>query len=564
MTSYTLLSSADLQQPGYKPLVRIQIRYTNGQGSWGSGVLVGANDVLTSAHLFAPPSGASISDVLVYPGYYYGASSVPALSATRWVSLAKSSTVGSISLDELPGDLAVVSLSQAMGFDRGYWGVGASFTSGPAWTAGYPSTLNGAPAVSTGWVSTLLAFNSNALSVDNLYAQPGSSGSPVYVMTPSQQPSVVGVLSTGSWAVNLTDTSAGKSGLDWVQDQIILNNLDAASALPRIAVTSAVAAFGHGVTQLVLHFPVTLSTPLAVDTHLRARLLDPNGQSYGSKALVIPAGGTQALLELPVPTQTQTLSTQWTLNFSGADNALFVSPGGAPALEQQVQLRIDVPPGGAPGGSDLAESVVLSDRNDVYQGLGGNDEITGGAGVDLAIYRGPLQDYLVQRIDATGALVVQPLANAGALAKSDATDTLRQVERLKFADASIAFDLNANAGSVARVMGAVLGRESLQNKALVGYALGVLDGGVDVQSLISQALRYALGASFSIEAEVRLLYKNLMQVEPDGKEIMYWSDKVTGGELTLQTLALTAAASTVNAVNINLVGLTDTGLGYIQ
>lgn len=566
MPSYTLLNSTELQQPTYKPVVRIEVKLSNGQRVWGSGVLVGSNDVLTAAHLFGTSSNVTITDVLVYPGYYYGPSLASAVHASHWALAAPPLSGGLISASGVRSDLALVSLSQTTGLTLGYWGVGASFANGMASTVGYPGTLNGAPAVSSGWVNTLSVFESSALDIDNLYAQPGSSGSPIYVLNAQQQPTVVGVLSTGSWAVNVTDTRAGQTGLSWVEDQIKLNNLDVASSLPRIGVSSATAKIGQGVTQLTLHFPVTLSDALPVDMHLTARLWDAAGRDYGTEDVVVRTGDLKTWIDFPVAVSATTASQtrQWTLDFYGADNALLTGAGGVAALTQQATLRIEGnTTAGAVGGSALPESVVLSSGNDVYQGLGGDDSLTGGVGLDLAIYRGSRKDYQLRKLSAQGDWQIAPSASAGSLAKDDGTDTLVQFERLKFSDGCIALDVNGNAGSVAKIFGAVLGQESLQNKSLVGYGLAVLDqGDGGYQTLTMQALHYKLGASFSDESEVQLLYKNLLNSMPTEAELAYWKGELQAGTLNQYTLAMLAANSAANTAQINLVGLSWTGLEY--
>lgn len=566
MPSYTLLNSTELQQPNYKPVVRIEVKWSNGHGTWGSGVLVGANDVLTVAHLFAPSGNATITDVLVYPGYYYGPSVASAIHASHWALAAPPASGGTITASGVRSDLALVSLNQTTGLNRGYWEVGAGFAEGMASTVGYPGTLNGAPAVSSGWVNTLSVFESSALNIDNLYAQPGSSGSPIYVLNAQQQPTVVGVLSTGSWAVNVTDTLAGQTGLSWVEDQISLNNLDVANSLPRIGVSSATANIGQGVTALTLHFPVTLSYALPVDTHFTARLWDAAGRDYGTEDVLIPAGKLKIFIDLPVAVSgtMATQTRQWTFDFYGADNALLVGAGGVAATTQQTSLRIEGrTAAGLIGGSALQESVVLSSGHDVYQGLGGDDALAGGAGIDLAIYRGLRKDYQLQPLSAQGDWQITPAANAGTLAKDDGTDTLAQFERLEFSDVCLALDVNGNAGSVAKIFGAVLGKESLQNKSLVGYGLAVLDqGDGGYQTLTAQALRYKLGANYSHESEVRLLYKNLLNSTPTAAEMAYWRGELEAGTFTSDTLAMLAANTAANASQINLTGLSETGLEY--
>ena len=57
------------------------------------------------------------------------------------------------------------------------------------------------------------------------------------------------------------------------------------------------------------------------------------------------------------------------------------------------------------------------------------------------------------------------------LATNNDFDILKNIERLKFIDTSIALDLDSNAGVAAKVMGAVLGKASIKNPIDFGYWL---------------------------------------------------------------------------------------------
>ena len=568
MPSYTLLSVAELAQQPYRSIVRVEVRWSNGQNTVGSGVLVGANDVLTAAHIFGAPDGATIRDVLVYPAYYYGPSSSsapPVVHAANWTSLSPPITGGSISLQAVRGDLCVVSLPDAIGLGLGYWRIGAKFSGGTASTVGYPGTLNGAPAVSTGWVGTLPTLQYGALDIGALYAQPGSSGGPIFTLDPAQVPVVLGVLSTGSWAVNITAGTAGSADLAWVRQQITLDNLDAAASLPRVSLPAAVVSLGHGVTSLTVHYPVTLSFALGVDTTLSCVLVSAKGQGIGSAQLKIPAGSLQTSVDLPVPVpQTSApVSQSWGLAFSGADNALFSAADGTAVLAKQAPLAVvGSTASGQVGGCDLPESVVLSDSDDAYRGRGGDDQIDGGRGVDTAFYSGPRADYVARPLGPGRGWVVSPSPSAAVMSRGDGTDTVLNVERLGFPDVRLALDLSGHAGAVARVLGAVLGPDSTKDRALVGLGLGFLDAGGTQQELVGLALARALGPTFGSEQELALLYKNLFKNPPTAADLKYWGGKIESGELTQVSLAYLAAQSEINAANINLVGLAQAGLEY--
>jgi hypothetical protein len=310
-----------------------------------------------------------------------------------------------------------------------------------------------------------------------------------------------------------------------------------------------------------VHYPVTLSYALAVDTHLSSRLLDVNGQSLGTVELLIPAGARQTFIDLPapLPSTSAPMAAQWILAFSNADNALFVS-NGVTALTQQVPLSVEgSTAAGQIGGSALPESVVLSAGNDFYQGLGGDDELTGGAGIDTALYSGPRNDYQLQRLSPQGDWQVGPVATAGTAAKSDGTDTLKQFERLRFTDMQIALDLDANAGVAAKILGAVFGKSAVANKAYVGIALDLLDQGMSYDALASFALGVAKATTN--DQIVTCLWGNVVGSAPyatDKAPFVAWLE----AGLSAGALAHLAADLPANQSNINLVGLVQTGLAY--
>ncbi len=70
---------------------------------------------------------------------------------------------------------------------------------------------------------------------------------------------------------------------------------------------------------------------------------------------------------------------------------------------------------------------------------------------------------------------------------SDDTDYLTNVGRLKFSDKSIALDLDGNAGTTAKILGAVFGKDAVNNKNYVGIGLNFLDTGWSYDNLVGLA-----------------------------------------------------------------------------
>ena len=198
--------------------------------------------------------------------------------------------------------------------------------------------------------------------------------------------------------------------------------------------------------------------------------------------------------------------------------------------------------------------------NDVFTGGGGHNVMIGNGGLDTAVYAGFRASYQLQQ-QAGASLPTYTLSNAAA----GIMDTLTGISRLQFADTSVALDLNGNAGTVAKVLGAVFGPASVANAAFVGIGLKYLDGNLmNEGGLTELALNARLGAGFTNTAEVNLLYQNLVGALPDANTLAYWNSALTANLYTQGTLALMAVELPLNASNIHLSGqLSVQGLPYI-
>ena len=117
--------------------------------------------------------------------------------------------------------------------------------------------------------------------------------------------------------------------------------------------------------------------------------------------------------------------------------------------------------------------------NDTFNG-GLGLSIDGGGGIDTVAYSAVRSHYSVTA-NATGFIVKD---NVG----SDGTDTLTNVERLAFSDDKIALDINGNAGTTAKILGAVFGAASVSNKQYVGIGLSCLHAGWTYENLMAVAL----------------------------------------------------------------------------
>ena len=134
------------------------------------------------------------------------------------------------------------------------------------------------------------------------------------------------------------------------------------------------------------------------------------------------------------------------------------------------------------------------------------------------------------------------------------------VERLIFSDKSLAIDINGNAGTTAKILGAVFGKESVANKNYFGIGLSFLDSGWTYDNLAGLALD-AAGAKTNDQI-VSLLWTNVIGTKPTAADKQPFITLLENG-MTAGALAHLAADTSFNTTNINLVGLAQTGIEYI-
>jgi len=191
--------------------------------------------------------------------------------------------------------------------------------------------------------------------------------------------------------------------------------------------------------------------------------------------------------------------------------------------------------------------------NDSIVGFSGYTLIDGGDGIDTAVYASNRADFVIQ-IDNESNVIIDNTATSE-------TEALTSVERLQFTDTNIAFDIEGNAGTTAKVLGVTFGAESVSNAQFVGVGLGLMDGGMDYETLMGFAIS-AAGARTN-EAVVDLLWENVVGSLPND----YWSDffveRLDNGKYTPGSFGVLAAELDLNATNIDLVGLAQTGIEFV-
>lgn len=199
-------------------------------------------------------------------------------------------------------------------------------------------------------------------------------------------------------------------------------------------------------------------------------------------------------------------------------------------------------------GNNLNNLINGNPGSNILSGLEGNDAIDGGAGIDTASYSLNRNAYTIKK---TGqGFSVQ--ANQG----DEGTDTLTNVERLRFSDKSIALDTTDNALNAIQFIG-VIAPSLLNHSSTNGLILGLFDQGYSMKQLCELALNLGLVPSDD-KALAEAVFKNITGQAPDQSMANFLEGFIRdNGDASF--LATVAEMS----LNIDIVGLQQNGLEFI-
>lgn len=171
------------------------------------------------------------------------------------------------------------------------------------------------------------------------------------------------------------------------------------------------------------------------------------------------------------------------------------------------------------------DTFQLSGANDVVVGLAGSDTIDGGGGVDTIVYSLSSSNYRIQHVD--GGIAVRQ--NGGG------TDTLFNVERIQFADQTLALDIEGVAGSAFRLYQAAFDRTP--DTAGLSYWIHELDNAKGDMAwmannfIISDEFRSTYGTPEGVSNAdfLNLVYNNVLDRAADGQGFTYWMNELDNG-----------------------------------
>jgi hypothetical protein len=101
------------------------------------------------------------------------------------------------------------------------------------------------------------------------------------------------------------------------------------------------------------------------------------------------------------------------------------------------------------------------------------------------------------------------------------------------------------------------------NKEYVGIGLHYIDSGMSYEELAGLAVRAKLGATVKSSDIVNLVYSNIVGNLPDSGSLQYFASLIDSGQKSIGEIVKLGAEHSLNATNIDLVGLASTGIEYI-
>jgi Ca2+-binding RTX toxin-like protein len=205
------------------------------------------------------------------------------------------------------------------------------------------------------------------------------------------------------------------------------------------------------------------------------------------------------------------------------------------------------------GGHDQIEGF---DGADILQGGAGSDTLNGGVGVDVARYAGVRADFKVEKTDE-GWKVTDKTGAEG-------TDTLHDIETLRFADVSLALDLSGTAGQAYRIYQAAFNRPA--DLAGLGFWINYLDKGGSVEGMAagfadSNEFRSIYGATPTNSELVGRIYQNVLHRTPDQAGFDYWVGVLDKHAASVTQVLAGFSESPENQAA--LIGVVGTGITYI-
>jgi Ca2+-binding RTX toxin-like protein len=194
-------------------------------------------------------------------------------------------------------------------------------------------------------------------------------------------------------------------------------------------------------------------------------------------------------------------------------------------------------------GTSGSDDIKLGAGNDTFTSAGGSDTVDGGLGLDTVVISAPKSNISIKNDkDGTFTLTVN----------QDIID-LKNVERVKLADGTIALDIDGVAGAAYRIYKAAFARTP-DNDGLK-FWINDMDTGTSLTTVAagfvgSAEFKSVYGANPTNQAIVEKLYQNVLGREGESAGIDYWVGELNAGNKDVVAVLAGFAQSPENIAGV--------------
>ena len=210
-------------------------------------------------------------------------------------------------------------------------------------------------------------------------------------------------------------------------------------------------------------------------------------------------------------------------------------------------------------GSKFDDVLIGTAASEIFKPGLGNNTVDGGGGINQVIYDGNKSQYKIAYLGDSGHWNLQAK-------DSSLSDELKNVQRLKFIDSSLALDLmpSQSAGMAVELLNAALGPAGVNNQKYLGIGIHLFDAGMTMKDAAELVVGSAAMGSLDNSAFVKVVWNNVVGSPIDSSSLIQYVKYLENGTFTQGSLLATAAHSSFNDSKINLVGLQELGIEYFE
>jgi len=204
-------------------------------------------------------------------------------------------------------------------------------------------------------------------------------------------------------------------------------------------------------------------------------------------------------------------------------------------------------------GTAQNDSMIGNSINNVLTGGAGDDTIDGGAGTDTAVFS-------VARATST---ITKTGTGWTVSSTADGSDTLANVERLQFTDATVALDISGIGGQAYRIYQAAFNRAP--DAGGLGFWISAMDKGYSLKSVAegfvaSGEFKTLYGTSPTNAELISKMYDNVLHRTPDQGGYDFWLGVLNRRDATVAEVLAQFGESAENVAA--LVGVIGNGFAF--